>query len=67
MSYAYYINISNLMKTLSDIGIKVVACNNSLKALGIKHEELNSFVHIVPTGVLEIVNEQMEGYSYIKS
>lgn len=60
------LNTTNTMKTLSDRGIRFVACNNSLKAFNIKKEELIPFVHIVPTGVLEIVNKQMEGYSYIK-
>lgn len=60
------INISNIMKTLNDRGIKFVACNNALKAFKIKKEDLNPFVHIVPSGVLELVNKQMESYSYIK-
>lgn len=60
------LNITNTMKTLSNKGIKFVACNNSLNAFNINKEELIPFVHIVPTGVLEIVNKQMEGYSYIK-
>ena len=60
------LNISNTMKTLSTKGIKFVACNNALKTFGIKQDELIPFVHIVPTGVLEIVNKQMEGYGYIE-
>lgn len=60
------ITISNIIKTLSDRGIKFVACNNALKAFNIKKEDLNTFIYIVPVGVLELVNKQMEGYSYIR-
>jgi intracellular sulfur oxidation DsrE/DsrF family protein len=60
------LDIKNTMKTLSDKGIKFVACNNALKAFDIKKEDLITFVYIVPVGVLELINKQMEGYSYIK-
>lgn len=42
------------------------ACNNSLTKLAICKEELIPYVKIVPSGVIEIVNKQEEGYSYIK-
>lgn len=60
------INLRNKMKTLSDRGIKFVACNNALKTFNINKEDLNPFVHIVPVGILELVNKQIEGFSYIK-
>lgn len=60
------INIRNIMRTLSDRGIRFVACNNALKAFEINKEDLIPFVKTVPVGVLELVNKQMEGYSYIK-
>jgi intracellular sulfur oxidation DsrE/DsrF family protein len=59
-------DMKNTMKTLSDRGIKFVACNNALKAFGIDQDDLNPFVQTVPAGVLELVTKQMEGYSYIK-
>lgn len=60
------LNTQSAMKDLSDRGIKFVACNNSLKAFGIKQEDLINFVEIVPVGVLELVKKQREGYGYIK-
>lgn len=60
------LNITIIMKDLSEKGIKFIACNNALKAFKIKQEDLIDFVYIVPAGVLELVNKQMEGYSYIK-
>lgn len=60
------LNTMELMKNLSDRGIKFIACNNALKAFNIKQEDLINFVHIVPVGVLELVKKQTEGYGYIK-
>ena len=60
------INIRNIMKNLSDRGVKFVACYNTLKSLNIKEDDLNTFVHIVPVGILELVSKQMDGYIYIK-
>lgn len=51
---------------LSDRGVRFVACNNALKALGIKREQLLPGVSIVPAGVLELAEKQAEGYAYIK-
>ncbi|EKQ52829.1 MULTISPECIES: DsrE family protein [unclassified Clostridium] len=60
------LNIENSLKELNAKGIKFVACNNALKAFELKKEDINSFIDIVPAGVLELVEKQMEGYSYIK-
>lgn len=60
------LNIDNFVKELNNKGIKFVACNNALVAFDLKKEDIKSFVDIVPTGVLELVEKQMEGYSYIK-
>ncbi|AVK47010.1 MULTISPECIES: DsrE family protein [Clostridium] len=69
-AYAYDneldLRISSEMKELDHKGIKFVACNNALKSYSIKKEDLMSFVDIVPTGILELVNKQSDGYSYIK-
>lgn len=59
------LNTTNSLKKLNAKGFKFVACNNALKAFNMKKEDINSFVDIVPAGVLELV-EKMEGYSYIK-
>jgi intracellular sulfur oxidation DsrE/DsrF family protein len=59
-------NISNLSEELNAKGVKFVACNNALKGFGLQKEDINFFVDIVPAGVLELAEKQMEGYSYIK-
>lgn len=59
------VNIT-LMEKLHHKGVKFVACNNALKANEINVEQLFDFIHIVPAGVLELVEKQSEGYAYIK-
>lgn len=59
------INIEE-MEILNKKGVRFLACNNSLRGLSIIPEELVDFIGIVPVGVLELVNKQMEGYTYLK-
>lgn len=54
------------MEILNKKGVNFLACNNSLKGLGLKSYELIDFIGIVPVGVLELVDKQKEGYAYIK-
>ncbi|WP_315072101.1 DsrE family protein [uncultured Clostridium sp.] len=60
------LNLVNFFEELNNKGIKFVACNNALKTFNIKQEDLIDFVYVVPAGVLELVEKQMEGYAYIK-
>jgi len=54
------------MENLYKKGVKFVACNNALSAYDIKKENIIEFVDVVPTGVLELIKKQNEGYAYIK-
>lgn len=54
--------LENLFKK----GVRFVACNNALNANEIKRENIFEFVEVVPAGVLELVERQKEGYSYIR-
>ncbi|WP_234117607.1 DsrE family protein [Clostridium hydrogenum] len=54
------------IKELKNRNVKFVACNNALNSFNIKKENLINFVDIVPVGVLELINKQKCGYSYIK-
>jgi len=54
------------MENLYKKGVKFVACNNALTAHDIKKENIIEFVDVVPTGALELVKKQNEGYAYIK-
>lgn len=54
------------MVALNGDGVVFSACQNALRAQKMGKESLATFVKIVPAGVLELVQLQQEGYSYIK-
>jgi intracellular sulfur oxidation DsrE/DsrF family protein len=62
----HYSVYSNELTGLSKIGLKRCACRNSLNGLMIKPEEVFEFVQIVPVGVKEIIEKQLDGFAYIK-
>ncbi|WP_297632576.1 DsrE family protein [uncultured Clostridium sp.] len=53
-------------KELKDLNVKIKACNNSLKTFDLKKEELLEEVIIVKAAVIEIMEKQQEGYSYLR-
>ena len=60
---AQHIEVMNL---LADQGIVFTVCGNALKGQGITADRLAPFVTVVPAGVRELADRQMEGYAYIK-
>lgn len=54
------------MQRLAEQGVLFAACNNALKAHRVNPDQLVAFVKIVPAGVLELTERQMQGYAYIK-
>ncbi|GAB3199643.1 intracellular sulfur oxidation DsrE/DsrF family protein [Pontibacter aydingkolensis] len=54
------------LKVLQDKGVKFVACENAMRAHNVQKEQLLPGVLTVPMGVVEIIEKQEEGYSYIK-
>ena len=54
------------MDALSQDGIQFAACNHTLQGMNISIEQIFEFVHVVPAGVRELADKQMEGYAYIK-
>lgn len=50
----------------ADSGVKVVACENTMKAQGLKHEDMLAKVGFVPAGVVELMRKQQQGYAYIR-
>ena len=48
-------------------GHRILVCEDSLRSLNMKPENLPVFVQPVPNGVKEIIQLQDEGYHYIKA
>ncbi len=54
------------LEELEKKGISVIACNNALNSLKIEKEMLCPYVKVVPIGVKEIIEKQLDGYAYVK-
>lgn len=58
---------SQRIKALIDGGVTIVVCENTLKQRNLKKEQFLEFAGFVPTGILEIVMKQEQGWIYIKA
>ena len=47
-------------------GVKIVACENSLKAMKVGKEDMHGEIGYVPAGVVEIMRKQQEGWAYLR-
>lgn len=47
-------------------GVRLLACGNTMVSTHTRREQLNSSVEVVKTGVVEIIQKQEQGYSYIR-
>jgi intracellular sulfur oxidation DsrE/DsrF family protein len=58
--------VADRVKEAVDSGMKVVACGNTMRAKKLNKEDMNPKVGFVSAGVVEIMDRQMDGYSYIR-
>lgn len=56
----------SVIESLLQNGVKFVACNNALLGMNISKEQIFPFVNIVPVGIRELVDKQIDGYVYLK-
>jgi intracellular sulfur oxidation DsrE/DsrF family protein len=47
-------------------GVKIVACENTMRAQKLGKSDMMSTIAYVPAGVVEIIRKQNEGYAYIR-
>ncbi len=47
-------------------GVKVVACENTMKGMKLTYADMLPNIGYVPAGVVEIVRKQQQGYAYIR-
>jgi intracellular sulfur oxidation DsrE/DsrF family protein len=48
-------------------GVRVVACRNSMRGFHLEPSDLAPGVGIVPSGVVELIRREHEGYAYVRS
>ncbi len=53
------------LKKLSEAGVKLVACRNSMKTRNVKTEDMFRFAGQVDSGIAEMVKKQEAGWAYI--
>lgn len=47
-------------------GVKVVACENTMRAQRLKYDDMLPKIGYVPAGVTELVKKQQEGWAYLR-
>ena len=55
------------LKALNDSGVKLVACQNSMRKRKVVTADLLPFAGQVDSGVAEVVRKEEDGWSYLKS
>lgn len=49
-----------------DAGVKVMACQNTMRNQKLNKEDMNAKIGYVPAGVVEIMQRQQQGYAYLR-
>jgi intracellular sulfur oxidation DsrE/DsrF family protein len=60
---------SSVAKRIADAlknGVKVVACENTMKAQKLAQADMLPAIGYVPAGVVELMKKQQQGYAYIR-
>lgn len=58
--------VGNRIEEALGAGIKVVACENTMKAQKLTRDDMLQKIGYVPAGVVELMKKQKQGYAYIR-
>jgi hypothetical protein len=58
--------VSNRVDEAAQSGIKIVACENTMKGQHLSKADMNAAIGYVPAGVVELIKRQGEGWAYIR-
>ncbi|WP_299226315.1 DsrE family protein [Sulfurihydrogenibium sp.] len=65
-NYEKYKNVVDRLNSMTkSYNLKIYVCRNTIIALGLKEEDLQPFIAIVPAGVVQLAKLQEEGYRLI--
>jgi len=59
-------SIANRIDESKKAGIAIVACQNTMKNMKLTNDDMLPNTSYVPSGVVELMNKQREGYAYIR-
>jgi intracellular sulfur oxidation DsrE/DsrF family protein len=58
--------IAGRLQEAANAGVKIVACENSMKGLKLARSEMHPAVGYVPAGIIELTRKQQEGWAYVR-
>lgn len=58
--------VGNRITDSTAAGIRIVACENTMKAQKLKRDDMLASIEYVPAGVVEISRLQKQGWSYLR-
>ena len=58
--------VANRINEAVDSGVQVLACQNTMRGQNLNKEDMNGKVGYVPSGVVEIMRRQQQGYAYLR-
>jgi intracellular sulfur oxidation DsrE/DsrF family protein len=58
--------VGNRINDAVDTGVQVNACQNTMRNFKLSKEDMNTKVGYVPSGVVEIMQRQQQGYAYLR-
>src|SRR5574340_342550 len=58
--------VANRIDEAVDSGVKVVACENTMRGQKLTKADMNAKIGYVPSGVVEILQRQKQGYAYLR-
>lgn len=58
--------VANRIEEAMAAGVKVVACENTMKAQKLARDDMLGGIGYVPAGVVQLMKRQKEGYAYIR-
>jgi uncharacterized protein len=58
--------VANRINEAVDSGVQVMACQNTMRSQKLNKEDMNSKIGYVPSGVVEIMQRQQQGYAYLR-
>ena len=58
--------VANRIGEAKDAGVRIMACENTMKAQKLVYADMLPAIGYVPAGVVELMNKQREGWAYIR-
>ncbi len=57
---------ANRVSEVVKSGVQVVACENTMAGLNVSKSEMNASIGHVPSGIVEVIKRQQEGWAYVR-